>query len=319
MKIMDQIFEDLEETLTKSILDCKANHIALSGGLDSSIISYVLKDKKPNGICIISKDFLASDLTYSQLIANKLDLPLELKIIETTELFSAVEETIKILKNFNDIEIRNSIVMYLVLKEIKDKGYSKVICGDGADELFAGYNFFLKKDEKELESELERIWSIMHFPAIKLADAIGVTLEAPFLDKRVIELAKKIPVNLKVRDENGKKYGKWILRKIFEDKIPKSIAWRDKFAMQDGSGTNGLTGLFNVMIQDSDFKSKIDDIKNSDDVIIRSKESLQYYEIYRKYYDSPKKLHSSNNKCPNCKYSVNSDSKFCQMCGSYPI
>lgn len=317
--MLDKIFDELEQIITKSILDCKANYISLSGGLDSSIIAYTLKDKKPNTICIIAKDFLASDLTYSQLIASKFDLSLELKIVKTAELFSAIEETIKILKNFNDIEIRNSIVMYLVLNEIKNKGESRVICGDGADELFAGYNFFLRKNEKELDIELERIWKIMHFPSTKLADALGITIEAPFLDKRVIELAKKIPPNLKVKDENGKKYGKWILRKIFEDKIPKSIAWRDKFALQDGSGTNGLTELFNAMIQDSIFEKKKKEIKNSDDVIIRTKESLQYYEIYKKYYELPSKLHSSNVKCPNCKYSVNSNSKFCQMCGSYPI
>jgi asparagine synthase (glutamine-hydrolysing) len=209
--------------------------------------------------------------------------------------------------------------MYLVLSEIKNKGHSKVICGDGADELFAGYNFFLRKNEKELEIELERIWKIMHFPSTKLADALGITIETPFLDKRVVDLSKNIPVNLKVRDENSKKYGKWILRKIFEDKIPKSITWRDKSAMQDGSGTSGLTGLFDVMIQDSDFDNKVNEIKNSDDVVIRTKESLHYYEIYRKYYEPPANLHSSDIKCPNCKYTIKSDSKFCQMCGSYPI
>ena len=38
--------------------------------------------------------------------------------------------------------------MYLVLNSLKQKGENKIITGDGADELFAGYNFFLKKTHK---------------------------------------------------------------------------------------------------------------------------------------------------------------------------
>ena len=50
-------------------------------------------------------------------------------------LFRSVENTIKILKNFNDIEIRNSIVSYLYLNALKEKSVTKVITGDGADEM----------------------------------------------------------------------------------------------------------------------------------------------------------------------------------------
>ena len=61
----------------------------------------------------------------------------------------AINETIKILKVFNDIEIRNSIVMYLsYTKSKKCEGHTSIITGDGADELFAGYNFFLKMNQK---------------------------------------------------------------------------------------------------------------------------------------------------------------------------
>lgn len=316
---MDNYLEKLYEILENSVSQCTSKSIALSGGLDSSILAYFLKNKECNAVALTTKDFIATDLTYCQLVAKKFNLPLDIIMPQTEELLSAIEETIKILKNFNDIEIRNSIVMYIILKSVKDSGKSSIILGDGADELFAGYSFFLNKNENELQKDLERIWNIMHFPSKKIGDALKITVETPFLKDEVTSFAKTIPVNLKVKEHNGKKYGKWILRKAFEDKLPESIVWRDKSPMQDGAGTAALTHLFDTVIPDKIFESKTIQIKELDNVKIRTKESLHYYEIYRKYFDPPEKLHDSINKCPNCQYEVKESSKFCRMCGSFPI
>ena len=89
--------------------------ISLSGGLDSSIIAHFLKDKNPNGVAIISEDFVSTDLTYCQIISKETNIPLTIYNATTSEILDAVEKTIKILKNFNDIEIRNNVVMYLVI------------------------------------------------------------------------------------------------------------------------------------------------------------------------------------------------------------
>ena len=40
---------------------------------------------------------------------------------------------------------------------------------------------------------------------------------------------------------------------------------------------------------------------------------------FRKYYDIPAKLHTSDFKCPYCKYMIEQDSKFCRMCGAFPL
>ena len=87
--------------------------------------------------------------------------------------------------------------------------------------------------------------------------------------------------------------------------------------MQDGSGTANLTNLFNTIITDEIFIQKKNDIFEQDGVYIRSKESLHYYECFRKMNSI--KISNSDNKCPDCNYAIKKNSKFCRMCGKFPI
>ena len=100
---------------------CDANWIALSGGLDSSILGHIKKEQGLNAITIIAKDFLGIDLAYSQIVSKHINIPLELKYVNIDEVLDAIKNTVKIIKNFNDIEIRNSIVCYLYLHALKEK------------------------------------------------------------------------------------------------------------------------------------------------------------------------------------------------------
>ncbi|HJJ23256.1 MAG TPA: asparagine synthase-related protein [Nitrosopumilus sp.] len=314
---MDEISKNLYKVLEESCKSCKSNLISLSGGLDSSIIAYFLKQRKPDTITIITEDFVSTDLTYCQMISKEMQLPLSIYNVKTAIILEAIEDTIKILKNFNDIEIRNNVVMYLAIKWAKENGEKSIITGDGADELFAGYSFLINKPEDELESEIKRVCSVMHFPTQKIGKALGISVESPFLNDSVIKLAETIPANLKVKNEKEKRHGKWILRKTFEKYIPPQIAWRDKSPMQDGSGTAGLTNLFDSIINEEIFVEKKLTTEKEDSVVIRSRESMHYYEIFKKLFGSPVDSNAEN-ACPYCKHEVK-NSKFCRMCGAFPI
>ena len=314
---MEESSKKLYQILEESCNSCKSNMISLSGGLDSSIIAYFHKGKNPKGVAIISEDFVSTDLTYCQMISKEMGIPLSIYNVSTSTILEAIENTIKILKNFNDIEIRNNVVMYLAIKWTKENNQKSIITGDGADELFAGYNFLVNKSEKELEDEIKRVCSIMHFPTQKIGKALGIEIESPFLNQKVIELANQIPVKLKVKEENNKMYGKWILRKTFEKHIPFQIAWRRKSPMQEGAGTSGLTNLFESVINEESYVEKKLTVEKEDEVVIRSRESMYYYEIFKKKYGLPVNKNAENS-CPYCKHEVK-NSKFCRMCGAFPI
>ncbi len=298
---------------------CKSESISLSGGLDSSILASCLDVNTTKAYVMVATDFQSTDLVNAQLVAKLSNLKLTVISASIDELLQAIEHTIKILRVFNPIEIRNSIVLYLTMENAKHDGFKSIMTGDGADELFAGYRFFQRMSQHDLQKDLERIWKIMHFPSVSISRALGISLRTPFLDKKIVEYAKLIPPELKVREENGKKYGKWILRKTFDNMLPQSIVWRDKDAMQDGSGTNGLTHFFNSLIPDSIFSEKIKNYLKEEQIELLSKEALYYYEIYRRYCDYPARLGSSKNRCRYCSYSVEEGSHFCRMCGAFPI
>ncbi len=315
--MLDGFSESLYNILEESCNLTKSNLISLSGGLDSSVISYFLKQRRPKAVAVIADDFISTDLTYCQMISKEMQLPLTIHNVKTDLILEAVEETIKILKNFNDIEIRNNVVMYLSIKWAKDNDEKSIITGDGADELFAGYNFLINKPEEELEKEIKRVCSIMHFPTQKIGKALGVNIESPFLNEKVVKLASEIPVNLKVKNEKDKRHGKWIIRKTFEKYIPPQIAWREKSPMQEGSGTSGLTNLFESIIGEERFVENKLRVEKEDGIVIRSRESMYYYEIFKRLHGSP----IDNQKeeiCPYCKHYVGK-SKFCRMCGAFPI
>ena len=315
--MLEDISKNLYQILEESCNSCQSNLISLSGGLDSSIITHFLRKRDLNSVAIISEDFVSTDLTYCQMISKEMKIPLSIYNVSTSTILEAIENTIKILKNFNDIEIRNNVVMYLAIKWAKENDQKSIITGDGADELFAGYNFLVNKPENELDAEIKRVCSIMHFPTQKIGKELGVKIESPFLNQKIIELSNQIPSNLKIKEEKGKRYGKWILRKTFEKHIPLQIAWRRKSPMQEGAGTSGLTNLFESIISEETYVEKKLTVEKNDEVVIRSRESMYYYEIFKKLYGSPVN-DNAEHKCPYCKHEVN-NSKFCRMCGAFPI
>jgi len=60
--------------------------------------------------------------------------------------------------------------------------------------------------------------------------AMGVSLEtrAPFLDHRVFEFAWRLPMEYKLRLENGELVSKWALRQVLYRHVPKGLIERPK-------------------------------------------------------------------------------------------
>jgi asparagine synthase (glutamine-hydrolysing) len=304
--------KSVEKNLTEGIL--------LSAGLDTSILATIAsKYARLKAFTCAFQGAPAPDVEHALLMAKKLNFPHYIHFFTEEELYEAARFVIKTLRVFDPMEIRNSSTIYIGLKFAKDNGVKSVMTGDALDELMAGYPWLFKWNEKELELELQKIWDTMLFSSVPIGKAVGVEVKTPYLDPEFKAFAIKLSSKYKVREENGKMWGKWIMRKAFEKVLPAEIAWRRKDPIEVGSGTTTLPNFFNTKISDKEFEEKKRKYLEMDNVTIRDKEQLFYYEIYREEIGIPRPENPKNKTCPQCNSNVQPGLSFCRTCGAFPI
>jgi len=309
---------DLRAVLETAVERNPAEAILLSGGLDTSIIAALASKHGPlRAYTVALEGTPAPDIEYANLMAKHLHLTHKLHVFRMEELMENLPEVVKTLRVFDPMEIRNSAAVYIGMKEAKKDGSSTFLTGDACDELFAGYSFLFNQDLPELKASLRRLWIAMSFSAIPMAESLGMVAKIPFLEPEVKQLASNLDPSLLVGQRDGMKLGKWIVRKAFEDLLPSQITWRIKTPIEYGCGTTTLPQIFDKRIPDGEFHEKQRRIKEIDNVTIRDKEHLAYYEIFHRV--SGTRPATTGRTCPGCQYQVREDATFCRTCGAYPI
>jgi len=313
-----EVIREIRGSLESAVQRNRAEAILLSGGLDTSIVAALAAKQGPlKAYTVALEGTPAPDIEYARLVAQRFGLNQELHIFNMDEFMKNLPDVVKTLKIFDPMEIRNSAAVYIAMKEAKKDGVSTFLTGDACDELFAGYSFLFNLDPLALKTSLQKLWNAMSFSAVPMAQSLGMAAKIPFLEPEVKKLAREIDPSFLVVEENGQKWGKWIDRKAFEDILPSQITWRIKTPIEHGCGTTTLPQVFEKRIPDSEFREKQEHIKAADNVTIRDKEHLAYYEIFHRVFgDRPE---TTGRTCPQCHYEVRIDSTFCRTCGAYPI
>jgi asparagine synthase (glutamine-hydrolysing) len=299
-----------------------ADGFLFSAGTDTQIIAYEAVKYKPDIHCLTLafKHGTPKDTEYVKRMVDLLKLNHETYQFGREDVLKYYPKVVEALKKFDPMEIRNSLPVYIGLTLLKPKGIRSVFTGDALDELF-GYPWQFHLTEEEFAQKQEEMWAEMRFSSIPMAESLGMVIKAPYMDPEFMSWAKKLPIKFKINMRDGVKYSKWILRKAYEDLIPKDIIWRAKAPLEQGTGTESLRTYFNDMISDKDFKEKMKAIKEKDDVEIQDKEQLLYYEHFRAKFGKPKDVFPDNGgiQCPKCKSYVKTKIQFCKICGAYPI
>ncbi|KAJ2782625.1 hypothetical protein GGI15_002859 [Coemansia interrupta] len=334
----------LDVLSTEEALACDA--VLLSGGLDTSIASEGLKlhitcrgdsklrtaitltiDPKQNGLVISNNLFIhePQDVIYARKIAHRLCLEHHILTPTLDELLAgeALDMCVRVLGTFDGMELRNAVVIATSLIQAKKLGCTRILTGDGADELFAGYSFMHSMSDNDLQRYTQNMIKTMSFCAIPLAAELGIKVWSPFLDPRVIEYATSDQggsKSIKVGEFSGSVHGKLVLRKAFPEVIS---AGRKKEPIECGSGTTVLPKLAELLVSDPAFEQEKQEALEKYDLVVRDKEHLLYFRRFRKaVLDSPEALvrmrRYGPDTCPDCKFRLKDGSSFCNVCGLYP-
>ena len=308
----------VHEVVKKNMADA----MLFSAGTDTQIIAYEAVKHNPNLPCLTMafKHGNPKDAEYVEKMVAFLKLNQETHVFDRDDVLHFAPKVVGALKKFDPMEIRNSMPVYIGLTLLKKKGLRSVFTGDALDELF-GYPWQFHLSETEFQQKQKEMWAEMGFSSIPMAQSMGMSIKAPYMDPLFMDWAKRLPIKLKINMRQGVKYSKWILRKAYEDVIPKDIIWRPKAPLEQGTGTEILRTFFNDMLSDKDFEERKKAIIEKDDVKIQDKEQLLYYEHFRKIFGKPSEVYPDNGgiQCPYCKSYTKTKIQFCKICGAYPI
>jgi asparagine synthase (glutamine-hydrolysing) len=256
----------------------------LSGGLDSSLVTALMKQarEKFHTFSVTVKN--SNDRYYARLAAGFIGTIHHEYVITSRELWKALPEVIFYLESFDQSLVRSAVANYFLAKAAAEE-VKVVLTGEGADELFAGYDYLERfRNSGDLHRELWDITNALHNTNLQRVDRItmahGLEARVPFLDKEVIALAMEIPSAYKRNAGTGT--SKWCLREAFrqEGLLPDEIIDRDKEKFAEGSGIAGVLGqMVEEKVGDTGYANELER-----GTPLRSKEEFYYFDIFCSYF-----------------------------------
>jgi asparagine synthase (glutamine-hydrolysing) len=262
----------------------------LSGGLDSSIIAAVARQYMPELHTFSVGTASSSDLKAARSVAEHIGSIHHEYIYTPEEVTEKLPEIIFHLESFDQDLVRCAIPTWFCAR-MASEHVKVILTGEGADELFAGYTYHKQfTDYKKLHRELRRSITGMHNINLQRVDRMtmrhGLEARVPFLDTDSIAMSQTVPPELKqYNSPNGQRIEKWILRKAFEDLLPKEIVWRDKEQFDEGSG---IVDIIHEALEHT--AASIDGKtykKRFVDDQLRSNEECYYHHLVMEQFENP--------------------------------
>jgi asparagine synthase (glutamine-hydrolysing) len=281
------------ETAVEKRCKCSERPIAclLSGGLDSSLITALVKQHVPQ-LETFSIGFENSeDLKHARIVADYLGTKHHEIIITKEEYLETIPHVIYTIESHDTTTVRASVGNYLVAKYISKNSDAKVIFnGDGSDELCGGYMYMNNcPDAIEFDKETRRLLRNIHYFDVLRSDksisSNGLEARTPFLDLDFTQYYLSIHPSKRFHPGNNQPE-KYLLRKAFDiDILPKEILWRTKEAFSDGVTIDSISNIIQSFVLSQTYSSPT----NCFPVPV-SQEEKYYRSIYNDHYPETKAI-----------------------------
>jgi len=217
--------------------------IAFSGGIDSVLLTSLLsKFCKVHPICVSVQG--SPDEVNATRAAALLGLDLDLVRIENLTIPLISQEVSKLIEVEGVMNLSIGIVLHEAARRAHETGFSHIVLGQLADELYGGYSKYLalRDDSKSLRRTLYEDVANAHIGNFERDDkttAPFVRTIVPYAYVPLVKFSLRMPLDSKIDSENRQR--KKCLREaaLLAD-VPQVLALQDKKAMQYGSGVQRL-------------------------------------------------------------------------------
>uniref|UniRef100_A0A6C0EAQ4 asparagine synthase (glutamine-hydrolyzing) n=1 Tax=viral metagenome TaxID=1070528 RepID=A0A6C0EAQ4_9ZZZZ len=268
----------------------------LSGGLDSSLVCAIsAKYLKEMGVEMQTFSIGLEESTdeyYAKLVADHIDSKHTHVKFTNEQFIEAVDDVVYFIATYDITTVRASVGQYLICKWIAENTDIKVLLiGDGSDELFGGYRYFLKApNEKEYEEEIIKLLTNIHRFDGQRADRgvarNGLEARLPFLDHRLVDTVMAIHPSLRMPKDGVEK---WLLRESFRGTglLPDEVLFRTKEAFSDGVST--VKKSWYQILQEK-YEAEVlpktaeEDFKHYEHCPPHTKEAMHYRDVFEGHY-----------------------------------
>jgi asparagine synthase (glutamine-hydrolysing) len=252
----DSLARRLEQAVAKRLRGEASVGVFLSGGLDSSVIAEIAS-RHCDALATFSAGFEgASDLAAARIAAKALGTRHLECVFSVADAVNALEGVIYHLESY-DTEAVRSAIPFFFLSRAATEHVRVILTGEGADELFGGYDHFADLDPPLVHQECVKLLLGLHSMNLQRLDrmtmAHGIEARVPFLDVGLVEWVMSI--NPRLKAWGGRVPEKLLLRAAFHGRLPQSILRRSKVDVSRGSGADrALLGYANAKISDRELR-----------------------------------------------------------------
>jgi asparagine synthase (glutamine-hydrolysing) len=244
-------FDDESDLVSdlRNVLECvlrdlaqERMSVAFSGGVDSALLCKLMSNSA-NKHCYAVGFSESHDLNNAQHAARLLKVDLQTIELNEYDLEAFIPVVIEAIESYSPLDVAIALPFYVLAEQAEAAGFSSVLTGQGADELFAGYSKYASlhsAPNATLNNVLEM--DVLNIARDNLerdnlaAAAHSLDVVLPYLDPRVVAFGLALDASWKLH--NG--VNKYVLRKVAEQVMPRELAYRQKKAIQYGTGVSSV-------------------------------------------------------------------------------
>ena len=219
--------------------------VILSGGLDSTLTLLHVREMHPECVAFTIGTPGSDDVSYARRVTRELGVEHEVIELAPGDIrLSDIREAIRLSELTEYGDVINAVISRLLFARVHSYGVKVVLCGDGSDELFGGYEMYRQPRpalrQRLFQHKLHNLGRTELQRVDRTSMGQGVETRVPFLDLALVRLAMRLPIELKLRDGQDK----WILRHAFADILPNYVRQRPKNPLSHSSGLHERIRLY---------------------------------------------------------------------------